>query len=66
MAIHQNWYSVFGGFSQIFKTRFLAQTLVSQRNINLTERFMDQNLSSLGTENALKINDLVFMLCSVE
>ena len=35
----------FGRFSQIFGTKFLVQTLISWRNINLCERLMYQNLS---------------------
>ena len=42
-----NGYPVFGRFSQILKTKFLVQTLVSQPNMKLIERFMDQNLSTL-------------------
>ena len=35
---------VFGRFSQIFKTKFLVQTLLSPRSMYVFERFMDQNL----------------------
>ena len=47
MAIHRNWYRVFGRFSQVFKTSFLVQTLISQPTINQIKPFMDQNLSLL-------------------
>ena len=46
-SLHQNWNPVSGRFSQIFKTRFLVQTLISQGNINQIKRFIDQNLSWL-------------------
>ena len=45
--MHQTWYLVFGRLSQIFKTRFSVQTLISQPSINQIKRSMDQNLSWL-------------------
>ena len=38
---------VFGRFSQIFKTKFLVQALISQQNMNQIKRFIDQNLKSV-------------------
>ena len=51
---------VFGGFSQIFKTNFLVQTLMSKRNLKLIESFRYQNLSSLKTENTLNLKNQQF------
>ena len=39
--------SCFGRFSQILKTKFLVETLISQPNLNQISHFMDQNLSWL-------------------
>ena len=42
----------YGQFLQILKTKFLVQTLISQRIMSLIKCFTDQNLSQL-TQNRI-------------
>ena len=60
----------FGQFSQIFKTKFSVQTLISQPNMNQIKCFIDHDLSWLTVNQKqipiLEIKDLVFMLRSIK
>ena len=50
----------FGPVFTDFQTKFLGQTLISHRNMNLIENFVDQNLRSLGIENNLNLKNYRF------
>ena len=65
LSFNQNCYPIFGRVSQIFKTKLLVQTLISQPNMDQIERFMDQSLHWLIVDRKIptfKIGDLVFVL----
>ena len=71
-SLYQSLLSVFGQFSQIFKTKVSVQTLISQcKYINQIKGFVDRYLDKLThceskTTVILKIKDLIFMLHSIK